>query len=85
MNGDGRIVKCLIVSIAEYEGHIVDTFTIHVVNGIAATASYTNHLDVAVLFCRLAEVEQYVVVHTIYNFTIYDLFFFLNNLLSRIR
>jgi hypothetical protein len=41
----------------------VDAFAIHVVDGITATASYTNHLDDAFLSFWLAEVEQYVIIH----------------------
>ena len=65
MNGNRGVVECLIVGVAEYEGHVVDALAIHVVDGIAATASYTNHLDDAFLSFWLAEVEQYVIIHTI--------------------
>ena len=70
MNRNGRVVKCLIVGVAEHEGYIVDAFAIHVVDSIAATASYTNHLDDAFLSFWLAEVEQYVIIHTILIFVV---------------
>ena len=75
MNGHWRVVECLVVCVAEYKRHIVDTLTIHVVDGIATTTSDANHLDDAVFLLRCSEVQNLniVIVHelTIYEFTIY--------------
>ena len=57
MNRDGRVVECLIVCITEYEGNVVDTFTIHVVDGITTSATDTNHLDDAVFFFGCSEIQ----------------------------
>ena len=35
----------------------MDTFAIHVVDGIAATATNTNHLDDTVLFLGFTEIQ----------------------------
>ena len=56
MNGNRRVIQCLCVCVAEYEGHVVDTFAIHVVHSVTATATNTNHLDDAVLFFGLTEI-----------------------------
>lgn len=48
MNRYGGVVQCLIVCITENEGHVMDTLAIHVVDGITATASNTDHFDDAV-------------------------------------
>ena len=80
MDGNRRVVESLIIRITKYEGYIVNTFTIHVVDSITATATDTNHLDDAIFFLGLAKVEQYIVVCHIYLlfdnllFTIYLLF-----------
>jgi hypothetical protein len=34
----------------------MNAFTIHMVNGITTTATYTNHFDDAVLFLGLSEI-----------------------------
>ena len=62
MNGYGRIVECLVICVAQHEGYVVYALAIHVVDGIAATATNTNHLDDAVFLDGLAKVEQYVIV-----------------------
>jgi hypothetical protein len=36
----------------------VDAFAVHVVDSVAATASYTNHLDDAMFLFGIAEVED---------------------------
>jgi hypothetical protein len=56
-----RVVESLIISITEYEGNVVDSFTVHVIHGIATATTYTNDLDDAILFANFTEVE-YVVV-----------------------
>ena len=56
MNGYGRVVERLIVRVAKHEGHIVDSFAVHVVDSIAATTTNTYHLDDAVFFFGCAEV-----------------------------
>ena len=63
MDGNWRIVQRLIIRITQYEGHIVDTLAIHVVDGITTTSTNTNHLDDAILFLGLAKIEQYVIIH----------------------
>lgn len=50
MHGHGGIVECLIIGVAKHECDIVDAFTIHVVDSIAAATTYTNHFDDAVFF-----------------------------------
>jgi hypothetical protein len=49
----------------------VNAFTIHVVNGVATTASYTNHFDDAMILLGSSEVEdiEIHIVHMI-EFTI---------------
>ena len=44
-----RIVERLVVGIAEHKRHVVYALTIHMVDGIAATAAYTYHLNDSVL------------------------------------
>ena len=44
-----RVVECLIICVTENEGYVVDTFTVHVINGVTATATYTDDLDDAIL------------------------------------
>ena len=44
-----RIVERLIISITENEGYVVDTFTVHVIYGVATTTTYTDDLDDAIL------------------------------------
>ena len=56
MHGHGTVVECLVVGVAQYERYVVNTLTIHVVDGIAATSSHTNHLDDAVFFFGSPEV-----------------------------
>ena len=41
----------------------MDAFAVHVIDGIAATATNTNHFDDAILFLGLAKIEQYVIIH----------------------
>jgi hypothetical protein len=57
MNGYRRVVECLVVGITEYKTHVVDTLTIHVVNGITATATDTDYFDDAILLFGLTEIE----------------------------
>ena len=56
MNGHGAVVEGLVIGIAEHESDIVDAFAVHVVDGIASTATYANDLDDAFLFFGLTEV-----------------------------
>ena len=58
MYGHWRVVECLCVGVAKYEGDIVDAFAVHVVDGVAATATNTDDFDNAVLLLRLTEVED---------------------------
>ncbi len=56
VDGHWAVVECLVVGIAEHEGHVVYAFAIHVVHGIASTSAYADHFDDAILFFRLAEI-----------------------------
>jgi hypothetical protein len=58
MNGYGRIVKCLVVGVAKHECYIVNALAVHVVNSVAASATYTNNLDDAMLLLRCSEVKD---------------------------
>ena len=50
MNRHGRIAQRLSIGIAHHERHIVNAFFVHMVHGIAAATTNTNHFDDAVLF-----------------------------------
>jgi hypothetical protein len=54
----GRIVEGLVVCVAQNECHIVNTFTIHVVDGVSTTTAYTNHFDDAMILFGGSEVED---------------------------
>jgi hypothetical protein len=41
----------------------VNAFTIHVVDGISATAAYTNHFDNAMILLGGSEVEDVYIIH----------------------
>ena len=56
MHGHGRVVECLIVRVAKHETHVVDAFTIHVVDSVATASTHTNHFDDAVLFLGFTEI-----------------------------
>ena len=57
MDGHGRVVECLVIRVAQHERHVVDAFAVHVVHGIAATATNTNHFDDAILFLGFTEIQ----------------------------
>ena len=57
MDGDGTVVECLIVGVAQHEGDIVDALAIHVVHGIATATAHTDDLDDAILFLGSHEVD----------------------------
>ena len=56
MDRDGGVVECLIVCITEYERHVVDAFTIHVIDGITTTATYSDDFDYTVLLLGSSEI-----------------------------
>ncbi len=51
----GRVVQCLVVGVADDEGHVVYALFVHVVHSVAATAAHADDLDDAVLL--LGDVE----------------------------
>lgn len=44
-NGNGRVHQCFAIGVAKYEIDIVNTLTVHVVDGISATASNADDLN----------------------------------------
>ncbi len=56
--GYGRVVQGLRVGVAEHKRHVVDAFTVHVVHGVATATTDSDDLDDALLFVRLAEIEN---------------------------
>ena len=54
---NGGVVERLTVGVAEHEGDIVDAFLVHVVHGVAATATHTDDFNDAVLFWQVFEFE----------------------------
>ena len=60
LHGHGRIVERLHICVAEHERHVVYALTVHVVDGIAAASTYTNHLNNSILFFRCTEVHHRV-------------------------
>ena len=48
LDGHGGVVECLVVGVADDEGHVVDAFLVHVVDSIASSATYSDDLDDAV-------------------------------------
>ena len=59
MNWYGGIVERLCICVAEYEGHFMDSFTVHVVHGVSTAATDTDDLDNAVGNIGIIEI-QYV-------------------------
>ena len=68
MNRYGRVVKSLIICVAQHECNIVDAFTIHVVYSVAATTSYTNDFYYALILLRSSEVED-IDIHVLFHIT----------------
>ena len=63
MDGDGTVVEGLGISIAKNETDIVDSLTVHVVDGIAAATTNTDNLNYAVaLFIVGTEVKDIVIL-----------------------
>ena len=58
----GRVVERLVVGVAEHKTYIVYAFAVHVVYGIAASATYTDDLDDAVLFFGFAEIQYCMII-----------------------
>ena len=65
MHGYWRVVKCLVVGVAEHEGYIMNTLAIHVVYCIAATTANTYHFNYAVLFFGITEIQYHIVWHSL--------------------
>ena len=78
MNGHRRIVESLVVCVAQHECHVVNAFTIHVVDSVSATTAYTNHFDDAMILFGGSEIEDiyiHIVCHNYSLFTVhYSLF-----------
>jgi hypothetical protein len=56
MDGHRRVIQRLIISVAYHEVNIMDAFTIHVVDGVSAPATYTDHLDDALMWLGFVEI-----------------------------
>ena len=56
--GDGTVLQGLCVGVADHKRDVVDALLVHIVYGVAASTTHTDHLDDAVLTIRLAEVEM---------------------------
>ena len=87
MNRHRRVVEGLIVGIAEYERHVVNTLTVHVIDGITATTADSDHLDNAVLLFGCAEIENLniVIVHRIYDLLFTFHLFLFNYSLAKLQ
>ena len=60
-DGHGRFFEGLAVGVAHHESYVVYAFPVHVVDGIAASASYTDHFND---FRRIGrEIELYYIFH----------------------
>ena len=58
VHGNRRVVERLIVGVAEYKRDVMNTFTIHMINGIATSTADTYHLNDAVNFLRFTEIQD---------------------------
>ena len=81
MNRHGRIVEGLVVCIAQHECHVVNTFTIHVVDGVTTTTTDTNHFDDAMILLGGSEVEDIEIHIVCHNYSLLTIHFSLLSLL----
>ena len=57
MIGYGRVLQCLLIGVADDVCHVVDSFAIHVVHGVAPSTSHTHYLDDAGRSALVRDVE----------------------------
>ena len=58
VHGHGRIIESLVVCIAKHESYVVNALSIHMVDGITATATHADDFNDAVFFLRISEIHD---------------------------